>query len=69
MRAIVVPVHLARARASVRLRVTVAVVLLVALVLGVGAALLLRSVERSVRDQVEEGNREALGHVHGGAAG
>jgi signal transduction histidine kinase len=51
----------ARARASVRLRVTAAVVLLVALVFGVGAALLLRSVERSVRDQVEEGNREALG--------
>lgn len=52
---------LRRARASVRLRVTAAVVLLVALVLGAGAALLLRSVERSVRDQVEDGNREALG--------
>ena len=52
---------LARARASVRFRVTVAVVLLVALVLGVGAALLLRSVEQSVRRQVEQGNRDALG--------
>jgi HAMP domain-containing protein len=52
---------LARARASVRFRVTVAVVLLVALVLGVGAALLLRSVEQSVREQVEQGNRDALG--------
>ncbi len=52
---------LARARASVRFRVTLAVVLLVALVLGVGAALLLRSVEQSVRQQVEQGNRDALG--------
>ena len=52
---------LARARGSVRLRVTAAVVLLVALVLGAGAALLLRSVEQSVRKQVEQGNRDALG--------
>ena len=50
-----------RLRASVRVRVTAAVVVLVAVVFGVGAAMLLRSVERSVREQVEKGNEDALG--------
>jgi signal transduction histidine kinase len=50
-----------RLRASVRVRVTAAVVVLVAVVFGVGAAMLLRSVERSVKEQVQKGNEAALG--------